>query len=175
MRHFRLFAILMIVMSLAFLSACAPTGQEVEVDPPPAVEEVEQEAQGVEPQVDPNTEGVEAEVEPGMDAVDPRFEMLEGFTVEQRADFERELGILAQEYDTRLTELEAQVSQLDATTQTEVTAQIEALRQQRDALQQQLDVMATATDAEWESFKTGIIAAIEAFEQSFEETESRVG
>jgi uncharacterized coiled-coil protein SlyX len=175
MRQLRLFAILMIVLSLAFLVACAPMGQEAEVAPPPPVEEVEQEAQGVETEVEQDTEGVEAEVEGDMDAIDPRLEMLQGFTVEQRADFERELGVLAQEYDTRLTELEAQVSQLDEATQTEVNTQIAALRQQRDALQQQLDLLATASDEEWESFKTGIMAAIEAFEQSFEETESRVG
>jgi hypothetical protein len=160
----------MIALSSAFLAACGP--QEADVQPPPAVEEVEQEAQGVETEVEQNVEGVETEVE---QEVDPRFEALEGFTMEQRAEFEQELNTMIQDFDLRISELEAQAATLDEATKTQVDTEIMALRQQRDLLQQQLGQLGTVTEENWETVKTGILAAIEAFEQSVQEAESRVG
>jgi hypothetical protein len=171
MRLMRLFSIMMMVMGSAFLAACGP--QEAEVQPPPAVEEVEQEAQGVETEVEQNTEGLETEVEQG---VDPRFDALEGYTMEQRAEFEQELNTMIQDYDLRISDLEAQALTLDEATQTQLNDQIMALRQQRDMLQQQLgQLLGGVTEENWQDVKTGILTAIEAFEQSVQEAESRVG
>lgn len=185
MKLVRLFSISMIAMGSAFLSACGP--QEAEVPPPPAVEEieqeaqgvetgveteVEQEAQGVETEVEQDLEGVETEVEQG---VDPQFDALEGFTLEQRAEFEQELNTMAQNYDTRIAELEAQAATMDEATRTQWEAEIAGLRQQRDLLQQQLGQLGTVTEENWQDVKTGILTAIEDFERSVQEAESREG
>jgi uncharacterized coiled-coil protein SlyX len=145
---------LMLVVSLMFLPACGPE-DEAEIVPPGAQE-------------------TEIEVEQEVEAVDPRFGTLEGYTFEQRAEFENEIGLLAQEYDARLAELEAKAAQMDEATRAELDQQITSLRQQRDALQQQLDQMAAASAEEWENLKLGLMAAIESFDQSVEEAESRV-
>ena len=170
MKLIRLFSISMIAMGSAFLSACGP--QEAEVQPPPAVEEVDQEAQGVETEVEQDAQGVETEVE---QEVDPRFDALEGFTMEQRAEFEQELNTMIQDFDLRISDLEAQTATLDESTKTQLDAEIMALRQQRDLLQQQLGQLGAVTEEKWETVKSGILAAIEAFEQSVQEAESRVG
>src|SRR5262245_52772064 len=101
MKLVRLFSISMIALSSAFMAACGP--QEADVQPPPAVEEVEQ-----------NAEGVETEIE---QEVDPRFEALEGFTLDQRAEFEQELNTMIQDFDLRISDLEAQSATLDEATQ----------------------------------------------------------
>ena len=170
MKLVRLFSISMMVMGSAFLSACGP--QEAEVQPPPAVEEVEQEAQGVETEVEQNTEGIETQVEPG---ADPRFDTLEGFTLEQRTEFEQELNAMIQEFDLRISDLEAQAATMDEATQTQFNDEIAMLRQQRDLLQQQLGQLGAVTEENWETVKTGIFAAIEAFEQSGQDAKSHVG
>jgi len=181
MKLVRLFSISMIAMSSAFLSACGP--QEAEVQPPPAVEEVDQEAQGVETEVEQEAQGVETEVEQDAQGVeteveqevDPRFDALEGFTMEQRAEFEQELNTLIQDFDLRISDLEAQAATMDEATKTQLNDEIMALRQQRDLLQQQFGQLGAVTEENWEDVKTGILTAIEAFEQSVQEAESREG
>jgi hypothetical protein len=163
----------MMVMGSAFLSACGP--QEADIQPPPAVEEVDQEAQGVEQE----TQGVEQQEAQGVEiqepGADPRFDTLEGFTMEQRAEFEQELNAMIQEFDLRISDLEAQAATMDEATQTQLNDEIALLRQQRDLLQEQLGQLGVVTEENWETVKTGILAAIEAFEQSVQEAESRVG
>jgi hypothetical protein len=182
MKIVRLFSISMIAMGSAFLSACGP--QEAEVAPPPAVEEVDQEAQGVETGVEQEAQGVETEVEQEAQGVeteveqgtDPRFDALEGFTLEQRAEFEQELNTMIQDFDVRIADLEAQAPTLDEATQTQLNDEIAALRQQQGLLQQQLgQLLGGVTEENWQDVKTGILTAIEAFEQSVQEAESRVG
>jgi hypothetical protein len=182
MKIVRLFSISMIAMGSAFLSACGP--QEAEVAPPPAVEEVDQEAQGVETGVEQEAQGVETEVEQEAQGVeteveqgtDPRFDALEGFTLEQRAEFEQELNTMIQDFDVRIADLEAQAPTLDEATQTQLNDEIAALRQQQGLLQQQLgQLLGGLTEENWQDVKTGILTAIEAFEQSVQEAESRVG
>jgi uncharacterized coiled-coil protein SlyX len=144
----------MIVASLVFLPACAD-GNEAEIETAP---------------------GVETEIEQEGEVLDPRLEALEDYTVEQRAQFESEVGALAQEYDTRIADLEAQAAaQTDETVRTQLNEQIAGLRQQRELIQQQLDQLGAVTDEQWDDLKLGIMTAIENFERSFEQVESSVG
>ena len=159
MKLVRLFSISMIALSSAFMAACGSQGAEVQ--PPPAVEGVDQEVQGVETEIEQE--------------VDPRIEALEGFTMEQRAEFEQELNTMIQDFDLRISDLEAQIPTLDEATQAQLNEQIMVLRQQRDLLQQQLGQLGAVTEENWDAVKMGILAAIEAFEQSVQEAESRVG
>jgi uncharacterized coiled-coil DUF342 family protein len=59
--------------------------------------------------------------------------------------------------------------------QAELNEEVAELRQQREALQSQLDQIRTASAESWEDLKLDITAGIENMEESFEEAESRVG
>jgi hypothetical protein len=168
MTLFRLFPILTIVAALIFLPACATGGGTDTTVPQPGEE-------AVQPGVDQDIEAVEPEVEQGVDQFDQQIQQLQGYTFEQRDQFVNDLNTLMTDYDTRITELEAQAASADEATAAQLNESVTALRQQRDMFQQQLDQAGVATAENWDDFKLGVMAAIESFEQSLQDAESSVG
>jgi hypothetical protein len=178
MKLLRLFPVLTLVAALIFLPACAPEA-ETETFPEAGEEAVqpgvEQEIDEVQPEVEQDIDQVQPEVEQEVNEFDQRFSQLQGYTFEQRDQFVNDLNTWMQDYDTRISELEAQAAQADEATGAQLNESVTALRQQRDMFQQQLDQVGAATAENWDNLKLGVMAAIESFEQSLQEAESNVG
>jgi hypothetical protein len=149
-----------IVASLTFLPACA--GQQEGEAVPPEREKIETEA--------------EAGAAPEGEVLDPRFNTLEGYTVEQRESFEQEAGQMVAEYETWITQLEQQASvQTDEEIRNALNEHIAGLRQQRDLLQQQLDELQAADGDAWQELKLDVMTSLESFERSFDEAAATIG
>jgi len=161
MKSLKLLSILlMIVAGLVILPACARQDEGEAI--PPERMRTETEA--------------EAGVEPEGEVLDPRFNTLEGYTVEQREAFEQEVGRMAAEYETWITQLEQQASvQTDEEIRNALNEHIEGLRQQRELLQQQLDELQAADGEEWQELKLDVMTSLQTFERSFDEAAATIG
>jgi hypothetical protein len=118
----------------------------------------------------------EAGTAPEGEVLDPRFNTLEGYTVEQRVMFEQEVGAMVAEYDTWITQLEQQASvQTDEAIRNALNEHIAGLRQQRELLQGQLDELQAANSDEWQELKLDVMTSLQTFERSFDEAAATVG
>lgn len=117
----------------------------------------------------------EQSVTPGTIAKEARetVEATVQYTAQEKEAFQRKAQEEFAEIQSRMTALQGQADKASASARAELQKSIQELEVKKEAARKQLDALKSATDAKWNEMKTGVHAAIEEMNQSYQRLRSK--
>ncbi len=100
------------------------------------------------------------------------LETTAAYTQQQMEEFQKQVQAELAKYDERIDELQAKAAMLKEEVKAKFDEQIKNLREKRQVVQSKLEQLQASSGKAWEDLKTGMDAAMEDLEKSYQDAVS---